>query len=76
LSNDILGVIFEFAPGGYKPGEEDHTGKTVHENYDRPAAMFGSAGHWNRGAYDGVIDLSNDILGVILQYNPGGIPGC
>ena len=29
---------------------------------------------WNRGSPDGVIDLPNDILGVQLQFNPGGCP--
>ncbi len=32
----------------------------------------GLGGTWNRGSPDGVIDLSNDIQGVIFQYNPGG----
>jgi len=65
LANDILGVILNFAPGGYPAGDE---------NFDRPAPISGSAGAWNRGAPDGVIDLPNDILGVILQFNPGGCP--
>jgi len=63
LANDILGVILNFAPGGYPPGDE---------NWDRPAPMSGNAGAWSRGVPDGVIDLPNDILGVILQFNPGG----
>ena len=28
----------------------------------------------SRGSPDGVIDQPNDILGVILQFNPGGGP--
>ncbi len=34
----------------------------------------GAGSHWNRGSPDGVIDLANDQLGVILQFNPGGCP--
>jgi hypothetical protein len=77
LSNDILGVILEYTPSGYAgDGGVDHTGTTTKINYDRPGAMAGNAGHWNRGEPDHVIDLSNDILGVILQYNPGGLSNC
>ncbi len=50
---------------------------TVQGNYDRPpkmavdtAAPSRSPGTWNRGSPDGVIDLPNDILGVIQQFNP------
>ena len=50
---------------------------TVQDNYDRPpkmatdpAAPSRSPGTWNRGSPDGVIDLANDILGVIQQFNP------
>ena len=78
LSNDILGVIQHYAPGGYVTGTPDVLGGipdvTTVDNFDRPPTMTGGAGTWNRGSPDGVIDLSNDILGVILQYNPGGCP--
>ena len=73
LANDILGVILEFTPGGYSGnGGVDHTGDTFKVNYDRPSVMSGGVGSWNRGTPDGVIDLPNDILGVILQFNPFG----
>ncbi|MCI0856127.1 MAG: hypothetical protein J4N98_05525, partial [Chloroflexi bacterium] len=67
LPNDILGVIIHFAPGGYSV-------VSGYENWDRPRIMDGGAigSTWTRGAPDGVIDLPNDILGVILQFNPGG----
>ena len=77
LSNDILGVIQHYAPGGYVTGTPDVLGGipdvTTVDNFDRPPSMTNAlGGTWNRGSPDGVIDLSNDILGVILQYNPGG----
>ena len=73
LPNDILGVILEFTPGGYSgTGGVDHLGITNKINYDRPSVMTGGVGSWNRGSPDHVIDLPNDILGVILQFNPGG----
>ncbi len=77
LTNDILGVINHYSPGGYITGTPDVDGgypdPTTFDNFDRPPTMSNSlGGTWNRGSPDGVIDLSNDILGVILQYNPGG----
>ncbi len=54
---------------------------TTQDNYDRsqkmgiatdPTPPSQSPGTWNRGAPDRVIDLPNDILGVIQQYNPAG----
>ena len=79
LSNDILGVIQHYSPGGYVSLTPDVLGGipdvTTVDNFDRPPTMTNSlGGTWNRGSPDGVIDLSNDILGVILQYNPGGCP--
>ncbi|MCH7698447.1 MAG: hypothetical protein IH865_05875 [Chloroflexi bacterium] len=79
LSNDILGVIQHYEPGGYVSGDPDVLGgipdPTTFDNFDRPPTMTNAlGGTWNRGSPDGVIDLSNDILGVILQYNPGGCP--
>jgi hypothetical protein len=73
LSNDILGVILNYTPGGYAG---DGGGSPPKINFDRPGVMAGNAGHANRGSPDHVIDLSNDILGVILQYNPGGLSSC
>jgi hypothetical protein len=58
LPNDILGVIFHYAPGGTEP--------TYDVNFDRGASA--GPNPWNMTAPDGVIDLSNDILGVVLQY--------
>ncbi|MCH7698449.1 MAG: hypothetical protein IH865_05885 [Chloroflexi bacterium] len=77
LSNDILGVIQHYSPGGYVTLTPDVLGGipdvTTFDNFDRPPTMTNAhGGTWNRGSPDGVIDLSNDILGVILQYNPGG----
>lgn len=68
LPNDILGVILEFAPGGYLSGAVDHLGITIIDIYDRGSVIPGSEGHWVRSSPDGVIDLPNDILGVILQF--------
>jgi hypothetical protein len=73
LSNDILGVILNYTPGGYVG---DGGGSPPKINFDRPGVMFGNYSHPNRGSPDHVIDLSNDILGVILQYNPGGLNNC
>jgi hypothetical protein len=66
LPNDILGVVFEYAPGGYISGTTDHTGNTIVDDYDRGQST--GPNPWNMTAPDGVIDLSNDILGVVLQY--------
>ncbi len=79
LSNDILGVIQHYAPGGYTSGDLDvidgNPDPTTFDNFDRPPTMANAHGDtWNRGSPDGVIDLSNDILGVIQQYNPAGCP--
>jgi septum formation topological specificity factor MinE len=58
LPNDILGVVQHYAPSGNEPNYD--------VNFDR--------GHrdgktlWSLTAPDGVIDLSVDILGVVLQY--------
>jgi hypothetical protein len=58
LPNDVLGVIFHYAPAGTEP------------NYDMNFDRGSTAGPnpWNMTAPDGVIDLSNDILGVVFQY--------
>ena len=58
LSNDILGVILNYAPTGTEPDYD--------ANFDRGPSSGPNA--WNMTAPDGVIDLSNDILGVIRQY--------
>lgn len=55
--NDILGVIQHFAPTGAPP---------YSVQFDRgPSA---GPNPWNMTAPDGVIDLGNDILGVIFQF--------
>jgi CSLREA domain-containing protein len=58
LPNDILGVVFHYAPSGAEPAYD--------VNFDRGPSAGPNA--WNMTAPDGVIDLSNDILGVVLQY--------
>ena len=75
LPNDIIPVIQHYAPGGYVSGSPDILGgnpdATTWDNFDR-------APFWSRGAPDGVIN-STDLIGVILQANPGGAPpggGC
>ncbi len=58
LSNDIFEVIQHYAPTGTEP-EYDVA-------FDRGPQDGPNV--WNMTAPDGVIDLTNDILGVILQY--------
>lgn len=63
LSNDIFGVIIHYYPnngGGANPYPVGH------EVFDRGPST--GPNPWNMTAPDGVIDLSNDILGVIQQY--------
>ena len=66
LTNDILWVIQHYAPSGYTPGATDLTGTTIWDNYDRGPSAGPNV--WNMTAPDGVIDLTNDIFGVIQQY--------
>jgi hypothetical protein len=65
--------VWNYTSGGYAGNGGGDSPKI---NFDRPGVMFGNNGHPNRGEPDHVIDLSNDILGVILQYNPGGLASC
>jgi Tol biopolymer transport system component len=58
LPNDILGVVFHYAPSG--------TEAVYDVTFDRGPSIGPNA--WNMTAPDGVIDLSNDILGVVQQY--------
>ena len=51
------GVIQHFAPSGAPPYDV---------RFDRGPQI--SANAWNMTAPDGIIDLPNDILGVILQF--------
>ncbi|MCH8009630.1 MAG: hypothetical protein IIC91_12280 [Chloroflexi bacterium] len=67
LSNDILGVILHFSPFGYTPGTPSVVGNTTYDVFDRGPRVGG--GPYNMGPPDGFIDLPNDILGVILQFN-------
>ena len=53
-------------------GDAANVGAGTMDNYDRPAPMIGGAGPWNRGSPDLIIDLFNDTVGVISQYNPAG----
>ena len=56
-------MILHFAPQGQPPYDE---------RFDRGPII--GANHWERAGPDGVIDLPNDILGVILHYSPQGQP--
>jgi hypothetical protein len=58
LPNDVLGVVFHYAPSGTEP--------TYDIAFDRGPSV--GPNPWNMTAPDGVIDLSVDILGVVLQY--------
>jgi hypothetical protein len=58
LPNDILGVVFHYAPSGTEP--------TYDVAFDR--GPLSGPSPWNLTAPDGVIDLPNDILGVVQQY--------
>jgi hypothetical protein len=58
VPNDILGVVLHYSPTGVQPYDP---------RYDRGPPD--GANHWERGPPDGAIDLANDILGVILQFN-------
>ena len=63
LSNDIFDVIQHYYPndgGGANPYPAGH------EVFDRGPSAGPNV--WNMTAPDGVIDLTNDILGVIQQY--------
>jgi len=64
LANDVLGVITHYSPTGYTPGTPALIGTGVYDDFDRGPA---GPGGWS-SAPDGVIDLPNDILGVILQF--------
>ena len=76
LPNDITGVLLHYAPDGYSdeqhdhppagPGPEDH----LYADFDR--SPLPGSNPWNIGAPDGVIDLPNDVLGVVLQFSPEG----
>ena len=65
LPNDILSVMLHFSPTGYTPGEPSIVGNIIFDAFDRGPQT--GANVWNMGPPDGVIDLPNDILGVILQ---------
>ena len=65
LPNDILSVILHFSPTGYTPGTPSIVGNTTFDAFDRGPQI--GLYVWNMSAPDGVIDLPNDILGVILQ---------
>ena len=65
LPNDILSVILHFSPTGYAPNTPSIVGNTTYETFDRGPQI--GANVWNMSPPDGVIDLPNDILGVILQ---------
>ena len=64
--NDIFGTIIHYSPMGYMPGTPSLVGNTTFDAFDRGPSAGPNA--WNMTAPDGVIDLSNDILGVIQQY--------
>ena len=51
-------MILRFAPQGLPP---------YNVNFDRGVGI--GPNPWNMTAPDGVIDLPNDILGVILQFD-------
>ena len=56
--DDMLGVIEHFSPGGSPPYDV---------TYDR--GPLAGPPIWNFTAPDGVIDLPNDILGMLFQYH-------
>ena len=66
LSNDILGVLFHYTPSGYTPGTPAEIGGGVYDDFDRGPSV--GPNPWNMTAPDGVIDLANDLLGVIYQF--------
>lgn len=66
LANDILGVITHFWPDGYAQGAPALVGSGTYADFDR--GPVDPADGWPT-APDGVIDLANDILGVILQFS-------
>ena len=57
-TNDVLGVLQRLSPQGAAPYDVQ---------YDRGRAFGGDP--WDMSPPDGVIDLPNDILGVIQQFN-------
>ncbi len=65
LSNDVLGVINNYTPGGYSGNPVALNGVGFLRDFDR-GGIQGTA-QWHRDGPDSVIDLSNDILGIIQQ---------
>ena len=76
LTNDIAGVLHHYAPDGYSDTQHDHppTGPGPEDDFyaDFDRSPLPGSNPWNLGPPDGVIDLPNDILAVILQFSPGG----
>jgi hypothetical protein len=64
VPNDILQVILAYNQGPSDPGGP---GLNYSMAKDRGAAVGANA--WNRAGPDGRIDVPNDILPIILQYN-------
>jgi hypothetical protein len=65
--NDLLGTIIHYSPMGYTPGTPSLIGSTTFDAFDRGQSAGPNA--WNMTAPDGVIDLSNDILGSVFQFH-------